>query len=474
MNDEIGFPPKPFLVRILKWKFLTGSVLLIGTIAIGLTFRASRIMGIPDIGDPFDVEQFVDIDIAPEDNALKDYEAAVAAVVPLAESFRDQLNSDLDAAYDGRWDAVRRDVQQWVRDNAKAIELWKQGTEKKSYIYHNPRDGNIITLLPVVQGIRNVARIAVLDISRLLAEEKPHEAWLRCRALMRCSRHVATYGTAIERLVAAVTYAQATHAALTVCEHAGTDESLLEEMMEDVREIYQKTVPLSMVVKCNYLMMKNTYHNRELMMGNEIEFWPRLELQAANFLLNEPRHAQLVWQQYTANVLDQIDRPRREQQARIGIFELFERDPATEYPENLLTPDVLEQKCHESTLAEKTIPDLGGLEHYCLQEHVRKEALVMAIGARMYYLQYGEYPMDLETLVDEGLLDEYPLDPSSYDVEVMGYRVEGNKVYIWGNGDDGVNNDGRWLESDNPEHQYVDIGIILGREKDDSVEAQKP
>ena len=62
-------------------------------------YRSHQLSGLPDPGDPFDVEAFGTVEISDDENAYVEYRAAAALIVPLKTSD----NTALDKALEGGW-----------------------------------------------------------------------------------------------------------------------------------------------------------------------------------------------------------------------------------------------------------------------------------------------------------------------------------------------------------------------------------
>ena len=61
------------------------------------------------------------------------------------------------------WSAAGPVEKGWLARNREVLELWRSGTERPKALYIPARSMTIMTLLPVVQKIREFAGLAQLD-----------------------------------------------------------------------------------------------------------------------------------------------------------------------------------------------------------------------------------------------------------------------------------------------------------------------
>ncbi|MFN0199262.1 MAG: hypothetical protein ACKVT0_21130 [Planctomycetaceae bacterium] len=482
MNDaapDRGTSPRPpLLLRLLQWKFVIPLLVVMVVVLSPFAYRAYVLSGLPDIGDPFDVEEFGTVELADADNARFDYEAALALKIPL-RSTSVNLSDELDTAMQDDWYSATPVIRNWLKVNRSALDRWKLATEKPDFLYHQPKDVNFLTVLQLMQEFRDFARLALLESSRLLAEGNPDEAWLWCRAVLRSSRHSGQHGTAIERLVGASLHTMGVETLQRISQHPNADERLHQQMLQEVQEIYTMTVKNSVMLKCEYIALRNSILD-ENVLKDLLQHDPYKSVEGAQYRLHrvcgiEPRLSQLVSQQYIANLLEQIDLPLKEREPRTGGIGLFARNPKKSYWSDRLDPAEVEQFHKKSILARQLFSGLRHVDVACLREETKQRAIELCLASRIYRLRNGTYPDDLEQLVQAKIIDEVPDDPFSPIGLNMHYRRDGEVISIWGIGDNGIDDGGYEIDSENGSRQQLDIGLTLGKQpKNDSVEAKKP
>ncbi len=469
--------PEPLLLRLLKWRYVIPLMLFVGLLLSPFIYYRHLIDGIPDIGDPFDVEAFGTVVIADEDNARLDFDAAVAMLVPLPKIPGRELQGELFDAVDEGWPSATQEIRQWVEDNRPALERWKVGTDKSDFLLHQPKDLHVSLSLPQVQEIRTILHLVHLEQSRLLVEGKISDAWIWTRALFRSSRQIGFHGTGMQRMLGAIYHVSDVIHLHELAQHPAMTEELLREMLDELHRSYQKTPPKSMFVKCEYLTFKNLIHDPEMMAGF---MKPGKDAKANGihvaFVTNfgfEPRMAQLVSQHYFAHLLDQIDLPVKDRQPWTGLLEMFEPDPGRSYPTGILNPAEVDAFYMKSILARTSLSSgIRELDEACLKEETRQYALELCLALQIFHKRNGVYPDHLNSLVEAKLIDVIPIDPFSKTGAAMQYRRVGDVVIVWGVGENGSDDNG---SIDRPVGKLPpDIGLRLGKEPDDSVEAKKP
>ncbi|MEX0725640.1 MAG: hypothetical protein WD065_05195 [Planctomycetaceae bacterium] len=481
MNEELPIyriePQEPPLwLRLLQWKYVFPVSMILFVIFAPFAVRTFMIVSIPDIGDPFDVDAFGTVNLPDAENARLDYEAAVALLVPKPTGAHLDVDTQIDVALEEGWNYVVPEIRQWEKDNRLALERWKIGTEKPDFLLLQPSEFKFDTDIELIQQLRMLNRVNRLQCSRLVEEGELDEAWEWCRAGLRCGVHVNQHGVLICRLIGIHLQEECMAIIRRLSEHSAASDELLRRILDEYGEIDQKNARLSVALKCEYLMIKSTFHDKQSMANIFPDAEQQRLLNAGMFLLHEPQLSQLIWQQYLANQLDQIDLPLKEQQKRTGHkrYGIFDRDPKKSYPSDHLTPAEIETMIRRSLLAQLLFPAFQQTHNRHLQFQTHQRAIQVGLALRIYHRRHGRYPSDPEELVTDNIMSEVPIDPSSRTGETLRYCVVGEDVFIWGVGENGVDDGGTDVESADYERRNIDIGLVLGRKKVDSVEAQKP
>ena len=101
-----------------------GILLVFGLTLLSAPFiyRSSRLAGLPDIGEPFDIEKFGTVEIADDANAFVEYNRASPTDDPVG----------VDEVIEQGWSAATPAIPKWLDENRDALELLKMGSKKPS------------------------------------------------------------------------------------------------------------------------------------------------------------------------------------------------------------------------------------------------------------------------------------------------------------------------------------------------------
>jgi len=128
-----NFPTLRYLAAPFQWFFrsrrrvTTAAAVLLAMIAAPSLWWSIQLLGLPDVGEPFDVGAFRSFPIPDDRNAFVLYQQAVRLFKPLDPKFKwSPLNPYLDTPQPKSVAAARR----WVEDNREAMELFRRGAER--------------------------------------------------------------------------------------------------------------------------------------------------------------------------------------------------------------------------------------------------------------------------------------------------------------------------------------------------------
>ena len=102
-------------------------------------YRQSRLAGLPDIGDPFDIEKFGTVEITDEENAFVEYNRASLPYAP----------GGVDEVIEQGWSTATPAIRKWLDDNRDALELLKTGSKKPKALIGQPKDQSYLTMIGV-------------------------------------------------------------------------------------------------------------------------------------------------------------------------------------------------------------------------------------------------------------------------------------------------------------------------------------
>lgn len=419
-------------------------------------YRAYRIAEVPDIDEPFDLEAFGSVEIAPAENAMTHYALAVKMLhQPTHFSFGDEMDK---FRADG-WPAASANLRKWLDDNQPALAEWRKGTVLERSQEVALKNCTWSTLLPVTQECRQLAELARLQAERCLHEGDSRQAWVWLNAALRSSRHVQQHGVLIQRLVGSAIQSLTAEGIVRWSAHSDVAIDHLRNAISDVNAADQMTPPISDTLKADYV----TWCNQ---LRAEDELWEVAAMDSPEdarvmrfrlWWLGEPERSQRVMRHAYQNVLAEIDKlPRDRTPTTPGFSKLFDL-PAG--PNGQLAGRDVEKLIGTSHLAAAVVPGFEQLDESTRLESARRVALPAAIGCQIYRRLHGDWPTRLEELVPD-ILPDAPIDPLGKVGDLLRLKRDGDDLIIYSVGPNGVDDGAQIDLSTSP---LLDVGFRLKR-----------
>jgi hypothetical protein len=178
-----------------------GRVLLI--LAIGLLivagaleiWRRVSLIGLPDVGDPFDVAAFRALRIPPEQDAIALFREAQGKLTAKPKPSSGAL---VLGAVVG-WSEAGPELREWVAKNRDVLERFRVASERADGMVHSSFDRAGIEYDLKLGEFR---WLALLEASRLEEQGDMAAAWSWYRAVLRMRVHVMRRGSMLQRFVA--------------------------------------------------------------------------------------------------------------------------------------------------------------------------------------------------------------------------------------------------------------------------------
>lgn len=465
-------PPRrsPFAF-VLQPKLAIPLLIVCLLLAAPFVYRQSRVAGIPDIGHPFDFEEFGTITVAAGDNALGDYRAAMALVGGLSGT--EQVSYE--AVRKWGWSEATDGLKAWSDRNRPALQPWKLAASRPEMVIYQPKEMNFRMLLPESQAFRDFARAAVMEAARLESEGKLDEAWEVLHALYRSSRHSGQHGCFIERLIGIAVHAMAAEGIDVWARHPDLTEAQLTRAFNAVREDFEWTAAPSTALKVEYCALVNSLDDPDLasLVGTSTTSSQAALFRVLKFVQNEPLASRLTFQQLWANLLEHIDRPRSERPAPHGggSHGIFEDPPGSPADPRRLKSAALAEAVQKSLLAKMLTPAIDHMIVAFDRERARQDTLVVLLAVQISRRKTGDYPADLKAVVDAGIFKEVPVDIFGKTGDVIRYRKDAEAVIVWSVGDNGIDDGGNFAASPG-RGGLMDIGFLV--KLGDAAEAEIP
>jgi hypothetical protein len=421
-------------------------------VAIGLSaflgvtiWRMQSLDGLPDVGDPFDVAEARRPVVIPDaDNAFVAYEAADQKLRNLPSP----ANGRPDLLYEAVW--VREDkpvswasahpgVRRYVEAKRAALEIWREGSECRDAVYHQPSQLGPDTSLFLISEVMHFAAMAAMEVSRLEDAGARDQAWDWYRAMLRSSRLIVRHGMLGDRTFGAMIHALAARCILRWAADPRAEAGLLRRALRETLAADALTPPVSEAVKLDYLYWLKCFdspQNYERMMGSfggrtvpllggrrhglldRVAPMPvrlhaqRLRLHSSNELERSRRAFRLLF----ANWLAQVDRPpsRRAPLALPTSYWIYADDPSAPPAARAVRPEFLAETLERLQIGILSSGHRGPAkpppwesQGELGRERRRRSVLIVRLAAEIYRREHGAAPAAAGALLGS-ILKELP------------------------------------------------------------------
>ena len=375
-------------------------------------------MGLPDVGDPFDVAAF-ERPIPDEINAFILYKQA-AAILP-----KEPEDPPLD------WNQASPARRRWLESGQEALEIWRRGTDRPDALNVPPGVLTFETRMDAVQKLRSLGRLAWLQGSRLEAEGDVEGALDWHLSLLRSSRHCGQRGTFIDRLIGIGMHRWASDHLIRWAADPKVDARMLRRALDAALAAGAATPPTSDGLKAEYLSFLHSIDDPELMLRIHDSFttptpaggsvtnygatagWRSSLTRVRRRALNEPARSRRVVRLVFANWLAYCDRPPGqrpprvvpnpklplESRSRALLADLYAIDATAPGPARALPPQKLANWYGSTIDALMALTYFDALERAIARERSLQGNLLVALASGLHLREHGEYPGTVEDLV---------------------------------------------------------------------------
>jgi hypothetical protein len=381
-----------------RWRIVLALFyMLVIAVAGLLVWRALSLKDLPVVGEPFDTATFGTVHLPDDRNAFVLYRQATDRLVQLPDKKRSGLTYD--------WKRTDREVREWVEKNRQAIDLFVAGSARPEALYHQPKDITILIRLPVVQSLRVLTQLALMEAARRENDGDVGGAWEMYRAVLRGSRHAGRRSMAIQRLVGTAMLRMGSNRLIQWANNPKVSSALLHRALDDVASCQAMTAPSSDTLKVEYLMDRHAVAHYDSLGENDRRsdrVWyhhlPSYH-EAAMFLKREPERSLRVMDLVFANWLIVCDRPAgaRPRVAKTS-FPLYELDPALPVGARTVSPEVLSSWVKSAQLAEQVLPRGPSILAVLDSEEALFRTLEVHLAEQCYEREHGELPNSPEAL----------------------------------------------------------------------------
>jgi hypothetical protein len=451
-----------------RWVGLPAVIVLLCLTGL-LMFRQSRLAGVPDIGDPFDVDAWGHIDVDPVENAASDYETAVRLYRAASEPGYEEL----DAVWEHGWAEASPAVQTWLDDNRAALQAWRVGTEKNMHLRVQPAEMTVYkSLSPPVFECRALLRLAHLEAERLTYLGDTASAWEWHRACLRYSCHLGMNESQFQRTMGACLYCRSVDRVVSWARDDSVTSDQFAQALADVRAAWKLSSSPSVSIRIEYFIACDELANLEKYRGvfdqtadagmEEIRLPPRQNL----FLNDEPELTRRLLKHQVANLLQFADEPRYRQPdwlpGGVGYFNV-----APQVDSEWLSPAEFRTALSNSMLGPHLLVRRGpGFIH---TTRAAQGLMELLLAAEWFRRTTGEFPATVDELLTVPMLDEVPRDGLSRTETPLRYERDPDnprRAKVWSVGEDGID-DGGSIEHV-PAVGRPDLGFWIGEPESDA------
>ncbi len=428
-NDAREFAPTPAPVRqpqLRRWLARRARQLVIVAVAVAASLivlacgvalrRATCLIGLPDIGDPFDVAAFRACSVSDEPDAFVLFRQAankLGRMPPLEQPAR-----RLAPAF--AWSKADPKLREWALANSDALTLFRQATERPDGIGRS-------TIDPLWPGFSAVAlgefaSLALLEASRLEEQGDMAAAWGWYRAVLRMRRHVMRRGDVSERVFVDLNCRVLASRIGDWASDARTRPALIRTALEDAVACEPKPDWDAFSLKLQYLefmsllatpdvwIQQGDDEGRKFRLG-ALSLPPNIEASvyaARRFLSNEPERSRRVIRLAFANWLAHAREqdPRRRKPAVRATFRcekqnitlaFYPADAATRADTGGLSPQDLASWLMTARDAKMLLQ--GHWPAIRIAEQRQHRALVVLLAQELYQRKTGKLPASENALV---------------------------------------------------------------------------
>jgi hypothetical protein len=426
-----NFPTLRYLAAPFRWFFrsrrrvLTVAVVLLAMIAVPPLWWSLQLVGLPDIGDPFDVEAFQKFTIPDDRNAFVPYLEAADRLRPLIASSKEHAEKiDLNAPWSRADPAVRR----WVEENHEAMDLYRRGTERPDAL--DPALPSDIDSAKMDKALRSFHHLALLEASRLEERGEMADAWTWYRAALRTTYHMTLHAPFSMRLRAEGRNGKIRRSVSKWAVDPRTPPALLRRALDDVVACGSFTPSDSYTIKVGYPFDERAIEGsespgRQLLIARLTaalttqSFQPdtdhiRALADAWRFWRREPERSRRVMRLAIANRLAYLELPpdqRPDPDPGVsGPFALYSPGPESPPGARTLSPVALGRWLSTALDAREMVSIWDtSFRTLRLRERANHRALVVFLASELYRRDHKTDPPSDEALVGP-YLKELPDD----------------------------------------------------------------
>jgi hypothetical protein len=425
-----SFPTVKYLAAPFRWLFgsrrrvLTAAALLLVMIVTPPVWWATQLLGLPDIGDPFDVRAFRSLTIPDEHNAFVLYRQAANRLKPLVTTGK-APGEKIDPH--AGWSEAGPIVRHWVDENGEALEVFRQGTARPDALEPSLAE-NPDPPWNMTQTFRTFQSLALLEASRLEEQGETAAAWRWYRAALRATYHMGLRGTIITRLVGQSRGSELRRRFSTWAADPRTSPELIRQAIDDVNAcgsfVPSELYTLKAEYSCAETVFKDAYNpGRQLLIAKLKGTFGSRGYQLESDQIRALADAWLSWRRdrerscrvirlAVANWVAYYEMPphrRPTPDANVsGPFDFYAFGPDAPANAGALSPEALDRWLNTTYDAQEILRSWN-LRTIRTRERANHRALLVLLATELYRRDHRADPPSDEALVGP-YLDRLPDD----------------------------------------------------------------
>ncbi|MHC4665195.1 MAG: hypothetical protein ACYS9T_04455 [Planctomycetota bacterium] len=335
-------------------------------------------------------------------------------------------------------------LQQWISNRSEAIKYFRQASEKPHCWWHRQArsDSLIAVLMPELNGIRNVSRLTCWQAKLEAYNGDTKAAFDDLLACYRTAMHFKGPRTLIEQIVGIAVQALFVKNALVILDNQQIDDRLLKNFQNELEILMdhdfhtidykvESFMGLDFIQRC---YTDNGDGSGHLIPGRLKEYWQVIE---RNDTDNEfVEYARFLAASLAGADRDQMTRELQkyyntaQQWAHKTPWQLKKENVDTKMGTDEWSPFRRVRYWPVLVLA----PALTRVSELSYRAKVQIEALVTTVAAIRYKNAYGDYPENLDRLLEADLLKKLPMDP--YSDQPLVYKTTDGDFILYSLGRD--------------------------------------
>ena len=387
-----SFPTPGLMIRCIgktRRRIACVFLALVAIVAAPPLWWSGQLIGLPEIGDPFDAAAFRSRAIPDEQNAFVLYQQAAARVKPFREYVKTPRTS---VELFARWSKADADLRRLLAENREALAVYRQGTERPDAL--DPAIGTGPDNDETLPGF-SFRLMALLEASRLEDQGDMAGAWGWYRALVRNIHHLGMHSSVHRRNAIQYWLGRVRERLATWAADPKTSSALLRQALADVVACEALAPSEQDSLKASYLNVNRLLDSPEnpgskapirkfrqlwnlrhpLLPGEVQPFWI-----AWRFARREPERSKRVIRLLAANWLAYLNLPSRNRpkpDPKVVALDIYPFGPESPANSRALSPEALDLWFANAADAQELLRDLSPTAVQTLERKNHREILIL-------------------------------------------------------------------------------------------------